>query len=173
MKRLLLLSLLALPLLSQAQVNFNFSVGDPGYYGQVYIDNGPQPEVMNTIPIIAYPGPPNYARPIYLRVPLYYYQNWTQYCQIYNACYTPVYFIQDYWYQQSYIPWYRNRYPYDVPKYRNRYPFDIPKYQNRYPNDVPKYSPAPHGNIIWHGETLPERYQRNNDRYDMRREGNR
>lgn len=162
MKRLLFFALLALPIVSQAQFNFNVTIGDPGYYGQIYFDDG-QPQVMNTVPVVAYPGPPNYAPPIYLRVPLYVYQNWQQYCGNYNACYTPVYFVQDYWYQRFYIPWYRNRYQYDVPHYWNRYPYDVPKYQNRYPYNVPKYAPAPRGDA-WHHETLPGRFYREGNR---------
>jgi hypothetical protein len=163
MKRLLLFALLAVPLLSQAQVDFNVTIGNPGYNGRIYLDNGQQPEIMNQTPIIAYPGPSNpYVQPIYLLVPRYVYRNWPRYCRYYgaDACYTPIYFVQDYWYQRSYIPWYRNRYPYDVPRHRNRYPYDVPKY-------------APRGGTMWHGETPVERYQRNSNEVEIQRDENR
>jgi hypothetical protein len=155
MKRLLLSALLAAtPLFGVAQVNFNFSIGDPDYNGQIYFDNDQQPLVMNATPIIAYPDQADiYAAPIYLRVPLYYYQNWQQYCGMYSACYVPVYFVQDNWYQQYYVPWYRNRYPYNVPKYLNRNPYN-----------VPKYGPSvPRGGNMWRGETQPRRI----DKFDL------
>lgn len=166
MKRLVLFTLLALPLLSHAQADFNVTIGDPGYNGQIYFDNGQQPKLMNETPIIAYPGPP---QPIYLRVPLYVYQDWAHYCRDYHACYTPVYFVQNDWYKQYYIPWYHNRYPYNIPKYQNRYPYDVPKYQNRYPDDVPKYvpTPAPRGDTLWQDETPAERYQRNSNEVEI------
>jgi hypothetical protein len=173
MKRLLLTAIIAAtPLLGVAQVNFNFSIGDPNYNGQIFIDNGQQPDVLNETPITGYPGPYNPSiQPIYLNVPLYVYEDWSQYCRYYGPrmCYKPVYFVDNDWYQNFYIPWYVNRYPNYIPKYQNRYPNDVPKYQNRYPNNVPKYAPAPRESYTWHG--IPqERNQRNSNEVEIQRD---
>jgi len=37
--------------------------------------------------------------PIYLRVPPGHRQNWRKHCRAYGACGTPVYFVQERWYQ--------------------------------------------------------------------------
>ncbi len=94
----------------------NAPVGDPNYYGQVDLVNNTPPQVVYSTPAIVQPPPPGIVyQPVYLRVPPVYYQNWPQYCGYYNACYYPVYFVQDSWYIGIYSPWYRRYYPYGRP----------------------------------------------------------
>jgi hypothetical protein len=94
----------------------NVPVGDPSYYGQVDLVNNTQPAVVYTTPVVVQAPPPGaYYPPVYLRVPPMYYQNWPQYCGYYNACYYPVFFVQDSWYLGFYSPWYRRYYPYGRP----------------------------------------------------------
>jgi hypothetical protein len=45
--------------------------------------------------------------PIYLHVPPGHAKNWSKHCRKYNACDRPVYFVQDSWYNQVYVPRYR------------------------------------------------------------------
>ncbi|PRC92416.1 hypothetical protein [Solimicrobium silvestre] len=124
MKRLLLATLLAAsPLLSMAQVSVgvNLNIGDPNFYGQVDLENGPPPPVMYSTPVVVQPAPPGvYYPPVYLRVPTVYYQNWPQYCGMYNACYQPVFFVQENWYMHVYAPMYRSRYPHGRPGFAPR-----------------------------------------------------
>jgi len=90
------------------------NLGDPGYYGQIDpVDNAPPPVVYST-PIVVQPTAVYYP-PVYLRVPPMYYQNWPQYCGYYNACFYPVFFVQEGWYVNWYAPWYRRYYPYGRP----------------------------------------------------------
>jgi hypothetical protein len=41
------------------------------------------------------------------RVPPGHAKHWNKHCRKYNACGQPVYFVQDRWYQQVYVPRYR------------------------------------------------------------------
>jgi len=91
-------------------------VGDPAYYGQVDLVNNTVPPTVYATPVVAQPAPPGvYYQPVYMRVPAVYYQNWPQYCGYYNACFYPVFFVQESWYVGFYSPWYRRYYPYGRP----------------------------------------------------------
>jgi len=48
------------------------------------------------------------AAPIYLHVPPGHARHWARHCAQYNACGRPVYFVQDRWYNQVYVPHYRS-----------------------------------------------------------------
>ena len=88
-------------------------VGDPSYYGQVDLVNNTAPALVYSTPAVVQAPPPGvYYPPVYLRVPPVYYQNWPQYCGYYNACFYPVFFVQEGWYLNVYSPWYRRYYPY-------------------------------------------------------------
>lgn len=85
------------PSLAHAQSNVNISVGinQPGVYGRVDFGNAPPPPVIYQQPVIIAPPPRELPRrPIYLRVPPGYEQNWGQYCGRYAACGQPVYFVR-------------------------------------------------------------------------------
>jgi hypothetical protein len=81
---------------AHAQSNLSLSIGinQPGVYGRVDIGNAPPPVIYEQPVIIAPPPQPIPRRPIYLRVPPGYEQNWGRYCSQYAACGQPVYFVR-------------------------------------------------------------------------------
>jgi hypothetical protein len=106
-KVLLGLSVLLAALTAHAEVGVSVSVGQPGFYGQIDIADYPrpqviyaQPRVIDVLPYKVYPAP------MYLRVPPGHYNHWDRYCGHYNACARPVYFVQDRWYNEVYVPRY-------------------------------------------------------------------
>jgi hypothetical protein len=110
MKKLLLVILTSLVAGSAyaADVGVSVSVGQPGFYGQINIGSAPQPAVMYPNPVVIQPGPPAViGTPIYLHVPPGHAKNWRKYCDRYNACGRPVYFVNDKWYNKVYVPHYR------------------------------------------------------------------
>lgn len=108
MKHILLAALLTSPALAAnaADVGVSISVGQPGFYGQIDIGNTPRPVLVNPHPVIIQRGVRE-APPIYLRVPPGHIKHWKKYCHRYNACNRRVYFVQDKWYRDVYVPHYR------------------------------------------------------------------
>lgn len=91
-----------------ANVGVSISIGDPNFYGRIDIGNAPRPVLMYPQPVVIRPAP--YAAapaPLYLRVPPGHARDWRRYCGRYDACGTPVYFVQDKWYRDVYAPRYR------------------------------------------------------------------
>ena len=77
----------------------------PGVYGRIDIGNSPAPVVIYPQPlIITAPTIGIQQQPIYLHVPPGHAKNWDKHCRRYNACGQPVYFVQDNWYNQQYVP---------------------------------------------------------------------
>ena len=94
-----------------ADVGVSISVGQPGFYGQLDIGDYPRPALIYSRPVIIERGyPRGVIAPIYLRVPPGHARNWRRYCDRYDACGRPVYFVQDRWYNHVYVPRYRERY---------------------------------------------------------------
>ena len=94
-----------------ADVGVSVSVGQPGFYGRIDIGDYPYPQ-----PVLIYPEPIVIQRPIgvvyeplYLHVPPGQAKKWGHYCGNYNACGRPVYFVQDRWYNNVYVPHYHER----------------------------------------------------------------
>jgi hypothetical protein len=87
-------------------VGVSVLVGQPGFYGRIDIGNVPTPPVVvYQQPVVIAPTPVAvYQRPIYLHVPPGHAKNWGKHCARYNACGQPVYFVQEQWYQQKYVP---------------------------------------------------------------------
>lgn len=73
----------------------------PGVYGQVQLGNAPPPPLVYAQPILieSLPEPPP---PVYLHVPPGHAKNWRRYCQAYNACNRPVYFVRSEEYSPDY-----------------------------------------------------------------------
>ena len=94
-----------------ANVGVSISVGQPGFYGQIDIGDAPQPALVYPQPVMIQPVPPG-AQPLYLHVPPGYAKHWRMHCREYNACGRPVYFVQDKWYNQVYVPHYREQHGY-------------------------------------------------------------
>ena len=109
---MLAVAAIATPAFAQ-DVGVSVSVGQPGFYGRIDMgDLGRPPALLYAQPIVVTPGPVGVVRPpIYLRVPPGHARHWRQYCARYNACGQPVYFVQDSWYNDVYVPYYRRTYP--------------------------------------------------------------
>jgi hypothetical protein len=91
-----------------ADVGVSVTVGQPGFYGRIDIGDFPRPVLVYPEPIIVRPVGVAYE-PIYLHVPPGQAKKWHSYCGQYNACGRPVYFVQDRWYNDVYVPEYRSR----------------------------------------------------------------
>ncbi len=89
-----------------ADVGVSIKIGDPNFYGQINIGNFPRPQVIYEKPIIIEQSRVVYE-PIYLHVPPGHAKKWGRYCASYGACGRPVYFVQDGWYRDEYVPRYR------------------------------------------------------------------
>ena len=91
-----------------ADVGVSVSVGEPGFYGRIDIGNVPRPQVIYPQPVVIQPVPVEVERPpVYLRVPPGHAKNWRKHCRKYNACGERVFFVQDQWYNEVYVPRYR------------------------------------------------------------------
>lgn len=109
MKRFLLTAILAVAATSAlaTDVGVSVTVGQPGFYGRIDIgDTYPQPRLIYRDPIIIQRAPVS-VRPAYLHVPPGHAKHWSKHCHKYNACNRPVYFVQDDWYNEVYVPYYR------------------------------------------------------------------
>lgn len=91
-----------------ADVGVSVSIGQPGFYGRIDIGDYPQPYLIYPEPIIIH-RPAVVYEPIYLHVPPGHAKRWRYYCGRYSACGRPVYFVQDSWYNDVYVPRYRER----------------------------------------------------------------
>jgi len=116
--------LLALPLLIiaavpafAADVAVAVTVGDPRFYGRIDILGYPQPQLVYPEPIIVQPAPTGVVvQPVYVRVPPGHAKDWKKHCKKYKLCGQPVYFIQDAWYTQVYVPEYQAKKGKDKPE---------------------------------------------------------
>ncbi len=100
----------ALPALAEPNIGVSVSVNQPGFYGRIDLGDVQQPQVVvvNPQPVVVAPSPVAvYQQPIYLRVPPGHARQWSRYCGRYGACGQPVYFVQEQWYQQRYLPGHR------------------------------------------------------------------
>jgi len=122
MKRILIAAVLTSSAVAAnaADVGVSISVGQPGFYGQIDIGNTPRPVLVNPQPVIIQHGALE-APPIYLRVRPAHIKHWKKYCHRYNACNRRVYFVQDKWYRNVYVPHYRSTHQYreNVKKHRS------------------------------------------------------
>jgi hypothetical protein len=110
MKKILIfaaLSLVFTPAFS-TDVGVSVSIGQPGFYGRIDIGDYPPPMLIYQKP--RYIQRSAYGRePIYLRVPPGHAKNWRKHCDKYDACGERVYFVQDNWYRNEYMPRYQER----------------------------------------------------------------
>ncbi len=90
-------------------VGVSVSIGQPGFYGTIDIGNVPRPQVIYAEPVVIHPVPVGVVRqPVYLHVPPGHAKNWGRYCGRYGACGQPVYFVQERWYNEVYVPRHRS-----------------------------------------------------------------
>lgn len=110
MQRFLFAVVLAAALPVCAAAGVSISVGQPGFYGSIDIGTLAPPPVLYPQPIVIQPVPVGVApQPIYLHVPPGHAKNWHKHCHHYHACGQPVYFVQERWYNDVYVPHYRTR----------------------------------------------------------------
>ena len=91
-----------------ADVGVSITVGQPGFYGHIDIGDFPRPRLIYAEPRLIIRGGPG-GPPMYLHVPPGHAKNWSKHCSRYNACGSPVYFVQESWYNDVYVPRYRER----------------------------------------------------------------
>jgi hypothetical protein len=92
---------------AMADVGVSINIGEPNFFGRIDIGDAPPPVLRAQRPVIIERGPPGApVEPIYLHVPLSESRNWRNYCGHYDACGRPVYFVQDTWYRNVYVPHY-------------------------------------------------------------------
>src|SRR5260221_4917054 len=84
-------------------------LGQPGFFGRIEIGSLPRPpKLIFPEPVIIQRAPAAVApRPVYLHVKPGHEKNWSKHCRKYNACGQAVYFVEDRWYNDEYVPEYR------------------------------------------------------------------
>lgn len=92
-----------------AVAQVSVTVGQPGFYGRIDIGDYPAPQLIYAQPVIVQRPQYYSAAPIYLRVPPGHAKHWSKHCRKYNACNQEVYFVQDGWYNNQYVPRYRQQ----------------------------------------------------------------
>lgn len=113
MKRLFIAAAFTLAAASPAlaaDVGVSVTIGQPGFYGRIDIGDYPKPQLIYSEPRVIYREAAVAVRePIYLNVPPGHAKNWRKHCRKYDACGERVYFVQDSWYNQVYVPSYQER----------------------------------------------------------------
>jgi hypothetical protein len=105
---LLILALLASAPTLATDVSVSVAIGDPRFYGRIDIGSYPQPRLIFPTPVVIHAIPVGVVRaPLYLRVPPGHEKHWDKHCAKYDACGSPVYFIEDGWYNAVYVPAYK------------------------------------------------------------------
>lgn len=91
-------------------------------YGHIDIGGLPQPPVLVfPEPVVIQRGPTYVERaPVYLHVPPGHRKNWSKHCGAYGACGQRVYFVQDEWYDEVYVPE-RKKHGHGSDKHDDRY----------------------------------------------------
>jgi len=93
-----------------ADIGVSITVGQPGFYGRIDLGNAPQPRLIYAEPVVIQRPPAGAVRaPMYLHVPPGHAKNWGKHCARYKACGQPVYFVDDGWYNDVYVPHYREQ----------------------------------------------------------------
>ena len=92
-----------------APAGVSVQVGQPGYYGTLDLGGFPQPQIIYPKPVVIQTVPAGVDAPIYMHVPPGHAKHWSKHCAQYNACGRPVYFVQDQWYNQVYVPQYQEK----------------------------------------------------------------
>ena len=95
---------------SATDIGVSVQIGQPGFYGRIDIgDAYPQPQLVYPRPVVIQPMVGVVPQPMYLHVPPGHAKNWGKHCGKYNACGHNVYFVQDSWYNNVYVPEYEHK----------------------------------------------------------------
>lgn len=110
MKTLLIPALLTACLSSPlaADTGISISVGEPGYYGVIETGDFPTPRLIYRDPVLV-TRVNNPEPPVYLFVPPGHAKRWHDHCHDYGYCGRPVYFVDEAWYEDVYVPEYHKR----------------------------------------------------------------
>lgn len=138
-----------------ADIGVSVNIGQPGFYGRLDIGNYPPPVLIYPEPVVIQRVPPGITyQPLYLRVPPGHARNWGRYCHRYGACGRPVYFVQDTWYNDVYVPRHRELHGERAYRYDDRRRFDGDgRSDRRYaPSYPPEHRP---GNVPRGGPDYP------------------
>jgi hypothetical protein len=77
----------------------------PGVYGRVDVANKPLPTLVYEQPMfVERPDTAGRVEPLYLHVPPEHAKNWKKYCNHYQACDRPVFFVKSAEYDPGYEP---------------------------------------------------------------------
>jgi hypothetical protein len=77
----------------------------PGVYGRVDVANKPLPAlVYEQAMFVERPDTAGRVEPLYLHVPPEHAKNWKKYCNQYQACDHPVFFVKSAEYEPGYVP---------------------------------------------------------------------
>jgi hypothetical protein len=89
-----------------ADIGISINVAQPGFFGRIDLGAVPTPPpLVMAAPVVVERAPVGEVRePVYLHVPPGHERHWAQHCHEYNACGVPVYFVQDRWYNEVYVP---------------------------------------------------------------------
>ncbi len=92
-------------------VGLSVTIDQPGLYGRVDIGNVPPPVLVYPRPVVIVRPAPTVVvqEPLYLHVPPGHARHWRRHCHEYDACGRPVYFVQERWYNDVYVPARRER----------------------------------------------------------------
>ena len=109
MKRFAMLACLGAllaPAAYAADVGVSINIAQPGLYGRIDIGNVPAPpSLIYARPMVIQPLPPGPPMaPLYLYVPPGYARHWRRHCHEYHACNRQVYFVQERWVNEVYVP---------------------------------------------------------------------
>ena len=113
-----LLASVAVPAL--ADVGVSIHIGEPNFYGVLNIGDFPQPRLISPRPILV-ERVAVVEEPLYLRVPPGHVKHWSKHCYEYHACGRRVFFVDDRWYNDVYVPRYRERYEHHDDRRDERY----------------------------------------------------
>lgn len=87
------------------EVTASVSVGGPEFYGRIEIGTAQRPPVVSPIPVVVTPAAVAVERPpVYLRVPPGHAKHWSKHCREYGACGERVFFVEERWYNEVYLP---------------------------------------------------------------------
>jgi len=91
-----------------ALAGVSMEMGAPGFYGRIEMGGFPPPPLIFPQPVII-EHHVHVGAPIYLHVPPGHAKHWSKHCHEYGACGQRVFFVQDGWYNDVYVPTYREK----------------------------------------------------------------
>ena len=124
----LLAATLCTALPGRIEAGVTISVGEPHFYGRIDIGGYPPPRLVYEQPVVVR-RVKVWNPPVYLRVPPAHRDSWYRYCGEYEACGRPVYFVDDDWYREVYVPRYREYRP--EPRFYRQPPPAYYEYRSR------------------------------------------